>query len=121
MSCAAMSCRKSETEVSLRHEPSSLSQRQIVGQPLRRLLRDEKSGRKKYFSFYPRNPLKSLDSDERIQGNPTLIIGGFAAKRRRSKKTKIGSIRLNGQPAAEKEPNRFHPTAKRSKPQNRAH
>src|SRR5580692_5870092 len=74
-----------------------------------------KSGRKKRFSFYPRNPLKSLDSDERIQGNPTLIIGGFAAKRRRSKKTKIGSIRLNGQPATEKEPNRFHPKAKRSR------
>jgi hypothetical protein len=25
----------------------------------------------------PRNTLKSIDSDERIQGNPTLIIGGF--------------------------------------------
>ena len=35
------------------------------------------SERKKFTRFIPRNPLKRLDSDERIQGNPTLIIGGF--------------------------------------------
>jgi hypothetical protein len=40
----------------------------------------------------PRNPLISLDSDERIQGNPrnpTLMIGVFAAKQRRGKKTQM--------------------------------
>jgi hypothetical protein len=30
------------------------------------------SAEKKFPRFMPRNPLKSLDSDERIQGNPTL-------------------------------------------------
>src|SRR3984957_21271625 len=34
------------------------------------LFRGDKSGGKKPSRFYPRNPLKSLDSDERIQGNP---------------------------------------------------
>jgi hypothetical protein len=38
---------------------------------------------------FPRNPLKSLDSDEEIQGNPTLIIGLFAAKGGLAKKTQI--------------------------------
>jgi hypothetical protein len=28
----------------------------------------------------PRNLLKSLDSDERIQRNPTALLGVFAAK-----------------------------------------
>jgi hypothetical protein len=42
--------------------------------------RDDKSGRKNSSRFYPRNPLKSLDSDERIQGNPTLIIGGLRSE-----------------------------------------
>jgi hypothetical protein len=38
--------------------------------------------------------LISLDSDERIQGNPrksNLIIGVFATKRRLAKKTQTGS------------------------------
>src|SRR3984957_1279886 len=35
----------------------------------------------------PRNPLISLDSDERFQGNPTLIIGAFAPKQPPTKKT----------------------------------
>src|SRR6476660_8353922 len=34
------------------------------------LFRDDKGGRKKSSRFYPRNPLKNLNSDERIQGNP---------------------------------------------------
>src|ERR1700722_9627317 len=65
--------------------------------------------------FMPRNPLISLDSDERIQGNPrnpTLMIGVFAAKQRRGKKTQMDRP---GNVAAEKEPNRLHPKAKRPK------
>jgi hypothetical protein len=68
--------------------------------------------------FMPRNPLISLDSDERIQGNP-----------RKSNPHDRGSSQRNSdeprkpkwidqamsQPGAEKEPNRLHPKAKRPK------
>ena len=38
-------------------------------------------GREKFSSRrIPRNPLKSLDSDERIQGNPSLVFGAFEDK-----------------------------------------
>src|SRR5271156_6606244 len=71
---------------------------------------------KNYPRFKPRNPLKSLDSDERIQGNP-----------RQSNTHERGPSQRNGHelrkpngptgpmswPAAEKEPNRLHPNAKR--------
>jgi hypothetical protein len=40
------------------------------GAPFRRLLREDKSLRKKLILKIWRNPLISLDSDERIQGNP---------------------------------------------------
>ena len=70
--------------------------------------------REKFFPPKARKPLKSLDSDERIQGNP-----------RQSNTYQQGSSQRNGQgqenpkridrtrPAAEKEPNRLHPKAKR--------
>src|ERR1700749_1925325 len=45
-----------------------------------------RGGREKFSPQKPRNPLKSLDSDERIQGNP-----------RESKAHKRGSSRRNGQ------------------------
>jgi hypothetical protein len=35
-----------------------------------RLNAEGRSARKNFPHFNPRNPLKSLDSDERIQGNP---------------------------------------------------
>jgi hypothetical protein len=38
--------------------------------PFRRLEPHGKSAAKSFCSIYPRNPLISLDSDERIQGNP---------------------------------------------------
>jgi hypothetical protein len=37
----------------------------------------------------PRNPLISFDSDERIQGNPTLINRGFCAETGRAKEPKL--------------------------------
>jgi hypothetical protein len=43
----------------------------------------EKGDGKKFLRFIPCNPLISLDSDERIQGNPNKsnpIIGGFFDK-----------------------------------------
>jgi hypothetical protein len=47
----------------------------------------KEAGEKKFRRFTRRNPLKSLGSDERIQGNPTLISQAFAAKRPLAKKT----------------------------------
>jgi hypothetical protein len=35
----------------------------------------------KFPSIVPCNPLKRLDPDERIQGNPTRVSGGFRSKR----------------------------------------
>jgi hypothetical protein len=84
--------------------------------PYRPLRTPGKGLRKKFPRFKPRNPLKSIDSNERIQGNP-----------RKSNLRDQGSSNRNGQgprkpkridrtevaaPAA-KEPNRLHPKAKR--------
>src|ERR1700722_13485992 len=40
-----------------------------------------KSLSKIFPSIFPCNPLKRLDPDERIQGNPTRVSGGFRSKR----------------------------------------
>src|SRR5277367_2710110 len=63
--------------------------------------------------FKPRNPLINLDSDERIQGNPTLAIGGLRSETARGQENPNGSTGPTSRPAAEKEPNRLHPKAKR--------
>ena len=63
-----------------------------------------KRTRKNLPSFFPRNPLISLDSDEKIQGNPTLIIGGIRSETARSKENPNGIVsatsRLAGAPIA---------------------
>ena len=69
---AAMSCRKSETKLSSPHEQSIPSACRILGPPFRRRFRDDKSARKNLLLKIPCNPLISLDSDERIQGNPSF-------------------------------------------------
>ena len=52
-----------------------------------------------------------LDLNERIEGNPTLIIGGLTRKRPHAKKPKrIEADQYRG-PAAEKEPDRVQPDA----------
>src|ERR1700679_2875673 len=54
----------------------------------------DKGLEKKCLSFFPRNPLKSLDSDERIQGNPIGIPKGFrgeTAKRQGNPKRSTGT------------------------------
>ena len=67
---AAISCRKSEIKLSLPHEQSIPSACRILGPPFRRRFRDDKSARKNLLLKISCNPLISLDSDERIQGNP---------------------------------------------------
>jgi hypothetical protein len=65
------SCRKLEIRLSLPHEQSWVSAWPRPQLPFRWVL-PRGAGRKKYLSRHKsRNPLKSLDSDERIQGNPS--------------------------------------------------
>jgi hypothetical protein len=67
---AAICCRKSEIEVSLPHEQSVLFGMAHGGPPFQRRFRYDKSARKNYPLKISCNPLISIDSDERIQGNP---------------------------------------------------
>jgi hypothetical protein len=66
----------------------------------------DESAAKNSSSLFPRNPLMSLDSDEEIQGNPTLMIGGFRSKPATSQENPNGSIGPASRPAAEKQPTR---------------
>src|ERR1700722_17192305 len=88
-----ISCRKSEIWLSLPHEQSVPSPCPNRGQPSRRIFRDDKSARKNFSQVFSRNPLISLNPDERIQGNPRKSNspkpGVFAAKRRCTKKTHV--------------------------------
>jgi hypothetical protein len=70
---AAIYCGKSEIGLSLRHDQSvPFRQAKIVGRRSHGSGAGAK-GREKFLSAkIPRNPLKMLDSDERIQGNPSL-------------------------------------------------
>jgi hypothetical protein len=83
---ATMNCRKSETRLSLTDEHSYVSAwprpPARVAAPLNRR---EKAARKIRSAKIPRNPLKSLNSDERIQGNP-----------RESNPQKRGCLKRNG-------------------------
>ena len=66
----------------------------------------------------PRNLLKSLDSNERIQRNPTKSNPhdrGPRSETATSQENPNGSTGPTSRPAAEKEPNRLHPNAKRPK------
>ena len=115
---AAFCCWKSENEVSLPHEQSVLFAYRIVGLPLRRFFCDSKSARKNRPLKVSCNPLISLDSDERIQGNPREsqpYSRRFRSGTGRSKKIQTGST--NGvAPAVDNEQNRRHPNAQRSGP-----
>ena len=55
--------------------------------PFPALVTPRKRAEKKIPRFKLHNPLKSLDSDDRIQGNPTFMGGVFTAKPPRAKKT----------------------------------
>ena len=81
-----ISCRKSEAKLSSSHErscPSACPDRWRTSRRRRRL---RAKGRAKFFpAKIPRNPLKRLVSDERIQGNPSF-----------SNPQKLGFSRPNG-------------------------
>jgi hypothetical protein len=72
------SCRKPETELRSSHEQCSRSE-WLRTRAFR--LRTPRGDKKKFCAILPRNPLKSLDSDERIQGNPRKSKPCFRAVR----------------------------------------
>ena len=100
MARTTISCRKSEIRLSLPHEQSCASAWPRPQAPVPALRTPGKRAEKKYSRFKLRNPLKSLDSDERIQGNPRKSNaherGALAAKRPRAKKIQTGSDRTHG-------------------------
>jgi hypothetical protein len=78
-----------------------------------------KSGEKFISAKIPYNPLKGLDSDEEIQGNPIVINRDIRAKNATFQENPNGSPRPISQHVAAMEPNRLHPNAKR--PSSQAH
>jgi hypothetical protein len=67
----AIPCRKSEIELSLPHEQFCVSRMAFTPRfPFQRCSHPGESRAKKFPAKIPRNPLISLVSDERIQGNP---------------------------------------------------
>jgi hypothetical protein len=88
-------CRKSEPKVKFDdgHFCSSASARPLSASSSPRAARRRRL--KKSFSIFPRNPLISHDSDERIQGNPIAGIGRLRAQPRPAK-----TIQTRPKPAA---------------------
>jgi hypothetical protein len=84
MSDATISCGKSELGLGLAHDEfrPSVWERPRAPAPARVTPRER--ARKYFLALFARNPLKSLDSDERIQGNP-----------RKSNPQKWGRLRRN--------------------------
>src|SRR3984885_4331590 len=72
----------------------------------------DKRLRKNFDRFMPRNPLISLDSDEEIQGNPTLIIGGFRNETARSQENPNRIVSTTSR----KPPRRRHTAQSNTKP-----
>jgi hypothetical protein len=66
----AIYCGKSEGGLSLPHEKPGASAWLRPATPALLQSARREAPRKKFSGFVPYNPLKSLDSDERIQGNP---------------------------------------------------
>ena len=87
---AAISCRKSEIELSLHYEHSVPSACQIGGCGPD-LFRDDKSGKKNSSCFHPRNPLKSLEfgqiprKSKEIQPPRSGVFGANGDKPRKPK------------------------------------
>ncbi len=97
--CATISCRKPETVLSSPHDRSSPRERRFRrSRPRFRRSGAARRGTRacEFFSRrIPCNPLISLDSDERIQGNPSFSNPRFCGSPRRkrpgAKETQIGS------------------------------
>jgi hypothetical protein len=79
MARTTTSCRKSETKLSMPMNNLALPHAKMLA-PVPPLRTREKSPRKNFPRFKPRNPLKSLESDEEIQDNSTLMTGGLQSE-----------------------------------------
>jgi hypothetical protein len=95
---ATIDCRKAETRLSLALMRNPLFRVPKANSDVRNRPTPGKSERKKFSQKISRNPLISLDSNEEIQGNPTLFSGGFSSERSRSKT--IQSDSNEGRPPA---------------------
>ena len=90
-----ISCSKSEIKLRLPHAQSCLSARPGPMVPTRPAATGGKTAKKNFSPLMPRNPLISLDSDresKEIQGNPTLISGGFRNQTATGQANRNGSI-----------------------------
>jgi hypothetical protein len=90
--------RKIRRRVKLPHEESGASTRLRPGTPALPQTSREKAPRKNPPRFIPSNPLKSLDSDERIQGNPSesnALNRGFQSETARGQDNPNGTIGAN--------------------------
>src|ERR1700733_14956295 len=95
----------------------AIAQAKISRFPFRNRSRQGKRREKNFPPFFPRNPLISLDSDERIQGNPRKSNPhnpGFLQRKdhgpRKPKSTRSDPIRRS----AERELDPLDPKAKRA-------
>ena len=100
---ATISSGKLENRLSLPMENPKLPHGLDRVLPFRRF---GQKAKKNFDRFMPRNPLISLDSDEEIQGNPTLIIGGFRNETARSQENPNRIVSTTSRPAAEKKTHR---------------
>ena len=100
-----ISCRKSETRLNLPDEQSLRSRMaQDCGLPLRRLSTPRKRAEKETSRPKLRNPLRSLDSGERIEGNPSESKARGGASQRNgheTRKTDRLTSRVAGTPQSE--------------------
>src|ERR1700733_243836 len=76
-------------------------------------LRPRKSAKKKFLRFCPHNSLKRLDSDERIQGNPIVTIGGFRGETATRQENPNRSPGANAAGRPRRRPTLLHPNPKR--------
>jgi len=95
-----ISCGKSEFRLGCAHDNPALFHSKTAGRRFPRLSRDDLNGRIFVAPFTPRNPLKSLDSDERIQGNPRQPQPVIRAPSRRNGQEPRKSKRIDRMSAA---------------------
>jgi hypothetical protein len=122
MARTTTSCRKSETKLSMPMNNLALPHAKMLA-PVPPLRTREKSPRKNFPRFKPRNPLKSLESDERIQGNPRQFNPHDRGPSERNSHEPRKPKRSTGPRSrlvTGTEPNRIHPNAKRPRPRKSA-
>jgi hypothetical protein len=115
---AAIYCRKAEIELSLPHDQSVPLRRPRSSAAVPTVLARGQKGATKFTSAkIQRNPLKRLDSDERIQGNPSLSNPqnqGFCGCTARVQENPNRVDRTERRARRREGASRLHPNAERS-------